>query len=119
MQDTPEIVTNRPSAAHRGNGAEAPRPNTPETTTPGQVDRAAEKAHDLVDRTADKARELESRLREGSEATQEQLTEQKERAAEALDNTRQEVERFVRERPLASAGIAFAAGLIASRLLRR
>lgn len=93
-------------------------PTEQSTAEKSQVDRVADKAHDYVDTAAERARDLEQKVKAGAESTQETLSEQQERASKALQETRGEVERFVRERPLASAGIAFAAGLVAARILR-
>jgi ElaB/YqjD/DUF883 family membrane-anchored ribosome-binding protein len=81
--------------------------------------RVASSAHDTIDSAAAKAEEFEAQLRAGVvkagstlDATQEAATAQAERSLAKLES-------FVKARPIAAAGIAFAAGILATALLRR
>lgn len=81
--------------------------------------RVAISAHETIDSAASKADEIEQQLRDGAakagtklEASQEAATAQVERSLEKLES-------FVKGRPIAAAGIAFAAGVLATALLRR
>lgn len=83
------------------------------------LDRAVQGAHSMVDRVADKAGPAVDRMRDGltsaGAALQngvEELTEMQKRWVESSRSC-------VREHPLTSVGIAIAAGLVLSRLLRR
>ena len=83
------------------------------------VDDLAGRAHETVDVVADKV----SALQRSAESKTSELSERGEQAAELtkaeFDKHRANVERYARENPLTAAGIAFAAGLVISSLLRR
>lgn len=81
--------------------------------------RAAERAHQTIDRAAELASGAEQSLRAGAARAGETLREGEERALETLDDSVQRVKSYVEKNPLAAAGIAFAAGLLVSALLRR
>lgn len=107
---------------------------TTESTTPGEgiagktgqektkhrvTENVARAAHDAVDRAAGPAGRAEERVRRMASEGEERL---RERSGEARETTEQAVEqlrRYVRENPVASAGIAFVAGVCVSRLLSR
>lgn len=72
------------------------------------TDRLSERAHETVDRIAKTAGKGEERIRH--EAAD---------AKERSDETLQAISTFVRDNPLTSLGIAFAAGSLLSALKRR
>jgi ElaB/YqjD/DUF883 family membrane-anchored ribosome-binding protein len=81
--------------------------------------RLAEKAHQTVDRAAEVATEAEATLRSSAARAAETFRAGEERAAETLDEGLTKVRTYVEKNPLASAGIAFAAGIVVSMLMRR
>jgi ElaB/YqjD/DUF883 family membrane-anchored ribosome-binding protein len=81
--------------------------------------RAAERAHQTIDRAADMAEDAEQSLRAGAARAGQKLKEGEELAAESLDESITRIRAYVEKNPLASAGIAFAAGVLVSTLLRR
>jgi len=83
------------------------------------ADRATERAHEVVDKAGQRAANMERNVREGAANTQERLQDGKEAATERMDESMATVEDFIQRKPLASAGIAFAAGVLVSRLLSK
>lgn len=81
--------------------------------------RVADTAHDLIDDTAAKAENVELRLREKAAAAGDTLEAKKDSANEQVEQSLAKVESFVKEKPLTAAGIAFAAGVVATSILRR
>lgn len=106
--DTPPI--NQPKAAANKTASKAS-----ESTT----DRIATAAHDAVDRFAVHANKRESQIREAAQTAGEQAEVKREQATEQFNDVITRVEAYVREKPLASAGIAFMAGIVANAILRR
>ncbi len=98
--------------SHSGNGARA-RPAAPTT------DKLRETSHEFVDDVADRAESVEEKVRTQSARASEQMHEQKEAVADQVQASRGQIERFIKDRPLAAAGIAFAAGVFASRMMGR
>jgi ElaB/YqjD/DUF883 family membrane-anchored ribosome-binding protein len=76
------------------------------------------KAHEAIDSAAARAEDVERRIREEAAEAQVKLTETKAAAAGQLEDSLARVESFIRKRPMTAAGIAFAAGILASRLAR-
>jgi ElaB/YqjD/DUF883 family membrane-anchored ribosome-binding protein len=80
---------------------------------------AAERVHDIVDGVADRAADLEARTRAGIDATavkaHEARTEIEREARQAVGS----IEKFMKKQPVTTAALAFAAGVIATALLRR
>jgi len=70
--------------------------------------RAAQAAHEAIDQISDRSAEAEERLRHASQ-----------RATERSQELAGEVSEYVTNNPLASVGIAAAAGFILGALLRR
>ena len=81
--------------------------------------RAAEAVHDAVDQAASKAEHIEQRVRASATETGERVRAGQQAAADGVARSLNTVEQFVNERPLAAAGIAFAAGMVFTNLLRR
>lgn len=82
--------------------------STPASGDHATTDRISERAHETVDRIAKSAGKGEERIRH--EAAD---------ARERSDETLQSISVFVRDNPLTSLGLAFAAGTLLSVLRRR
>ncbi len=81
--------------------------------------RAASAAHDTIDSASGKAEEIETHLRAGAAKAGIKLEESQEATMEQVEKSLAKVGSFVKGRPVAAAGIAFAAGVLATVLLRR
>lgn len=81
--------------------------------------RVASSAHDTIDSAAVKADEIETQLRAGAVNAGAKLEASQEAATAQVKNSLAKLEAFVKESPIAAAGIAFAAGILATTLLRR
>jgi len=81
--------------------------------------KVASVAHDAIDSAADKAEPVEQKLRDQAGKASEQIEATQAAATEQVQQSMKRVESFVREKPVAATGIAFAAGVIATLLLRR
>jgi ElaB/YqjD/DUF883 family membrane-anchored ribosome-binding protein len=81
--------------------------------------RVASSAHETIDSAAVKAEELEVHLRAGVIKAGTKLDASQEAATAQVEKSLAKLETFVRGRPIAAAGIAFAAGVLATALLRR
>ena len=80
---------------------------------------AANSAHELIDAAATKAEKAEMEVRARAEAVGEKAGATQELASKKAEKVLSQTEVFVREQPIAAAGLAFAAGVVASALLRR
>lgn len=87
-----------------------------ETTT---TDRLAAKAHETVDSVAERAQRAEREMRATAARTAEQARDLHGQAAERAGETIRRAGSYVENNPLAFVGIAFAAGVLLSTLLRR
>ncbi len=83
------------------------------------TDRFAAKAHDAVDSVAERAQRAEREVRGAAARTAEQAREFQEQATERAEQTLRRTTSYIESNPLAFAGIAFAAGVLFSTLLRR
>lgn len=81
--------------------------------------RFAEKAHETIDRAAEAATAAEQTLRSTAARAAEKLKGSQEVAGETMDEGLDAIRRYIEQNPLMAAGIAFAAGLVVSSLLRR
>lgn len=81
--------------------------------------RATTFAHKAIDGAAEKAEPVEHRLREQVSKAGEKLDETQAAATEEVKESLKKAETFVRERPVAATGIAFAAGVLTAIILRR
>jgi ElaB/YqjD/DUF883 family membrane-anchored ribosome-binding protein len=88
---------------------------SPESTT----ERVAKAAHAVVDEAAAKAKVVEEEIRDRAEQAGEALEETQQVASEQAEQYLKKAESFVSERPMFAAGIAFAAGVLATAMLRR
>ena len=81
--------------------------------------KASDRAHEVVNKLETTMSGVEDRVKEASsQASNTADTLSKEAQSKAKD-TLQEIEQFVREKPIQAAGIAFAAGILTTLLLRR
>ena len=76
-------------------------------------------AHEAIDGAASKVEPIEQQIREQSEKVSGQLDATQVAATETVEQTMKKVENFVRERPIAATGIAFAAGALIALILKR
>ena len=83
------------------------------------TDRFAAKAHEAVDTIAEHAQYAEREVRGAAAKTAEQARQLQEDATERAEQTLRRAGSYVESNPLAFAGIAFAAGVLLSTLLRR
>jgi ElaB/YqjD/DUF883 family membrane-anchored ribosome-binding protein len=81
--------------------------------------RLAEKAHQTIDRAAEAATAAEQTLRSTAARAAEKLKDSQDVAGTTMDEGLDTMRRYVEQNPLMAAGIAFAAGLLVSSLLRR
>lgn len=81
--------------------------------------RIASSAHETIDDAAVKAEQLEGHLRAGAAKAGTKLEASQEAATAQVEKSLAKLESFVKSRPIAAAGIAFAAGVLATALLRR
>ncbi len=81
--------------------------------------RVAISAHETIDNAANKADEIEQQLRVGVAKAGTSLEASQEAATAQVEKSLAKLESFVKGRPIAAAGIAFAAGVLATALLRR
>ncbi len=83
------------------------------------TDKARDFAHEAVDSASAKAEDVERKLRSEARRMAEKVEKGETRARHQIDDTLTSMEEFIRERPMAAAGMAFAAGMLAAMILRR
>lgn len=83
------------------------------------TEHAAEAAHEAVDRVADRVARAEGRVRDKAAAGEQHLRMKGAEARASTERIVDQVRQYAQENPLAAAGIAFAAGLVVSRMLSR
>lgn len=83
------------------------------------TEKATSAAHQAVDALSIKAASAESSVRKGASSSAEALSEKQLIAREKLTECSAKTRAFATENPLATAGIAFAAGMLVTSLLRR
>jgi ElaB/YqjD/DUF883 family membrane-anchored ribosome-binding protein len=98
------------SNGHKGRQTET------ETTT---TDYIAAKAHETVDTIAERAQRAEREVRGAASKTAEQARQLQEDATAKAEQSLRRANSYLESNPLAFVGIAFAAGLLLSSLLRR
>lgn len=81
--------------------------------------KAATMAHEVIDHAAERAEPIEQKLREQAHQAQEKIGSTQAEATEQIHQQVEKVEAFIKERPVAATGIAFAAGVLAAIILRR
>lgn len=83
------------------------------------TNKATSAAHDAVDALSSKAAAAEGGVRQGAASSAQSLNEKQLAAREKLEECTSKTRQFASENPLATAGIAFAAGMLATSLFRR
>ena len=83
------------------------------------TEKMAGATHEAVDRAAERAGKAEQRIRKTAADSSESVRDQFESAKRDLEVVSGKVERYVQSNPVTAAGIAFAAGVLLSSLLRR
>uniref|UniRef100_UPI004047E0BC DUF883 domain-containing protein n=1 Tax=Rheinheimera sp. TaxID=1869214 RepID=UPI004047E0BC len=101
------------SANSQTNGKADSRLNSPVT------EKASEATHHAVDAVAAKAANAEDTLRKTAASSQETLAHKQEEIKQQLQSGYSRSREFAAQNPVAAAGIAFAAGMLVSTLLRR
>lgn len=94
-------------------------PSTRPAEDTSVTERVAGATHEAVDRAADRAGRAEQRIRKSAADSSESVREQLESVKRELEVVSGKVERYVQSNPVTAAGIAFAAGVLLSSLLRR
>ena len=114
-------MTQRTSRPVGGTATKAPLETPTAAGTPESpaTESAKRYAHDAVDSVAESAAQAERKIREFGATAEEQVRDRAQAARAQADDTVERVRRYAEEKPLAAAGIAFAAGLLLSRLLSR
>lgn len=83
------------------------------------TERASEAAHHAVDAMAVKAAAAEDSLRKTAASSQETLAHKQEEIKQQLQSSYSKTHELAAQNPLATAGIAFVAGMLVTVLLRR
>ncbi len=83
------------------------------------TENVAQAAHEAVDRAAGGAAKAEDKVRRMAATGEEQLREKTAEARQSAEQSLEQFRQYTRDNPMMSAGIAFAAGLVVSRLLSR
>lgn len=91
----------------------------PEVNEAPFTEKATLAAHDAVDALSSKAAVAESSVRKGATSSAETLSEKQLIAREKLGEYTSKTRTLAAENPLATAGIAFAAGMLVTALFRR
>ncbi|ABE53837.1 conserved hypothetical protein [Shewanella denitrificans OS217] len=101
------------SATEQSNSKGSSALNSPTTA------KACEATHHAVDAVAVKAAIAEDTLRKTAASSQETLVHKQEEIKQQLQNSLSKTRELAAQNPLATAGIAFAAGIVLTALLRR
>lgn len=109
------MATRTESPAAAGNASRT----APHEPTGRVTDNVAKAAHEAVDRAADTAGRAEDRVRRAASEGEERLREKSAEARASTERALEQFKQYTRDNPMTSAGIAFAAGLIVSRMLSR
>jgi ElaB/YqjD/DUF883 family membrane-anchored ribosome-binding protein len=83
------------------------------------TEKATQAAHQAVDAMAVKASAAEDTLRKTAASSQETLAHKQEEIKQQLQSSYSKTRELAAQNPLAAAGIAFAAGMLVTALLRR
>lgn len=92
--------------------------NGRDTDTP-VTDKGRRLAEQALEAASEKAGTFERKVRVESTHLGEEVEQRRREASEKMDATLSEVESYIRKRPVAAAGMAFAAGVLATLILRR
>lgn len=83
------------------------------------TEQVAGAAHQTVDRVAERVARAEGTVREKAAAGERQVRMKSAEARATTERTVDQLRQYAQENPLAAAGIAFAAGMVVSRMLSR
>jgi ElaB/YqjD/DUF883 family membrane-anchored ribosome-binding protein len=83
------------------------------------TDRASQAAHHAVDNMAEKASAAEDSLRKTAASSRESIAHKQDEIKHQLQSSYSKTRELAAQNPLATAGIAFAAGILITALLRR
>jgi ElaB/YqjD/DUF883 family membrane-anchored ribosome-binding protein len=83
------------------------------------TDRATQAAHHAVDSMAEKASAAEDSLRKTAASSRESIAHKQEEIKHQLQDGYSKTRELAAQNPLATAGIAFAAGILFTALMRR
>jgi ElaB/YqjD/DUF883 family membrane-anchored ribosome-binding protein len=83
------------------------------------TDKIAKAAHEAIDKMATGADQVEARVRQTAADAQSSMRERTDKAQRMSEDALANMRDYVHEHPIASLGMAFAAGIIFSALLRR
>lgn len=81
--------------------------------------RVSAMAHEAIDSATGRAEEVERKLRAEAGRIADKSSQTAADAKKQFDHTLDRIDGFVREKPFAAAGIAFAAGVVGALLLKR
>jgi len=82
-------------------------------------DRLASMAHETIDRVTPKANRAEHEVRGAAAKAADGAKHLQQQAVQATEENLRKVRSFIESNPLTTAGIAFAAGVVLSALVRR
>ena len=83
------------------------------------TDRASQAAHHAVDNMAEKASVAEDTLRKTAASSMDTISHKQDEIKQQLQSSYSKTRELAAQNPLATAGIAFAAGMLLTALLRR
>lgn len=92
--------------------------NGHDTETP-VTDKGRRLAEQALEAASEKAGSFERKFRDETTTLSEEVEQRRREASKKMDATLADVEDFIRNRPVAAAGMAFAAGVLAALVLRR
>jgi ElaB/YqjD/DUF883 family membrane-anchored ribosome-binding protein len=104
-------------ATTANSGSQASKAKATKSSTTPIADKVTETLHESVETLADHSASMEQKLRETATGTAESMSEKQAQAKQAWDGSA--VGKYTKENPLATAGIAFAAGVLLTSLLKR
>ncbi|MFT2090062.1 DUF883 domain-containing protein [Paraglaciecola sp. 2405UD69-4] len=104
-------------ATTANSGSQTTKAKASKTATTPIAEKVTETLHESVDTLADHGASLEQKLRESASDTAANVSEKQAQAKEYWDGSA--VGKYTKENPLATAGIAFAAGVLLTSLLKR
>lgn len=107
------MATTQTGTKTAGNSTASSQINSPVT------ERASEAAHHAVDAMAGKAATAEDTLRKTAASSKATIDQKQEELKMQMQSSYERSKQFAQENPVAAAGIAFAAGMLVSALLRR
>lgn len=108
------MVANAASGAGAPTGTEAAKVADSPLT-----EKASAAAHSAIDEVAERAARTESRLRSTATERKHDLMAKRDHLEGEFESAREKVENFARENPVATIGIAFAAGVLISSWLKK